>query len=230
MMMMRARGGLGTVLLRLLEGTMMRTRSCTRSHGRGGTVLVGGMIMMRAMVSTMARGFGVDTLGDNNLGETRILRGSVSKTLRTNINTGVVRDEVKFLIVRGGDAERLFQETIGSVNILAGVVGTLTIIEFPVGEKTTGDSTRAPTLAIRPTTHSGFTFIEAVDRAGTDGLALNIRETTMHAGDKTKSTGCERRQREREKKGREGWLGWDSITFFDFKAVQSRGKREEIRK
>ena len=187
-MMVRWARDLCAVILGMLKGTVMRALSGARSHWRRRAVLVGSGVVC-AVVSTVARSLGVNTLWDDHLGEARILRRRVAKTLGTDVNVGVVRDEMQLLVVRGGDAEGLLEETIGSVHVLA-IVVSLAVIELAIGEKATSDTAWTPALAVSPATHAGLALIKAVDGARADGLALNVRKATMHARDKTDSTGC----------------------------------------
>lgn len=149
------------VILGVLESTVMRTLSGTGSHWGRGAVMVGSS-MVRAVVSTMARGLGVDTLRDDHLGEARVLRWRVTKTLGTDVNVGVVGDEMQLLVVRGRDTEGLLEEAIGSVHVLA-IVASLAVVELAISEEATGDTAWTPALAISPATHTGLTLIKAVN-------------------------------------------------------------------
>jgi len=59
--------------------------------------------------------FGIETLRNDDFGQLRVLGGSVAKTFGTDVVRCVVRNEVELLVVDGGDAEGLLQETVLTV-------------------------------------------------------------------------------------------------------------------
>jgi hypothetical protein len=61
----------------------------------------------------------------------------------------------------------------------------LGLVKLAVCEEAAGDSTGAPALAVGPSAHAGLALVKAVDRARSDGLALNVREAAVNSSGKT---------------------------------------------
>jgi hypothetical protein len=115
-------------LVLLLQGTRDSWALASKmSHGGRGTCLGDGNGLV-----VVDSSFGIEALGNDNFGQLRIRRGSVSKTLGTDVVGCVVRDEVELLVVCGSDTERLLQEAIVAVGVFS-VIAALGLIELAVG-------------------------------------------------------------------------------------------------
>ena len=96
---------------------------------------------------------------------------------------------MELLVVDRGNTKRLLQEPVLAVRVFA-IVAALGLIELTVGKEAAGNSTRTPALAVGPAAHARLTLVKAVDRARSDGLALNVREAAVNSSGKTLAAGC----------------------------------------
>lgn len=70
--------------------------------------------------------------------------------------------------------------------------GTSTLaLHFSVCQKASRHTTCTPRLSISPPSHAGFPFIPYEDGAGSDGLTLFLRKTSLDTGEETDATSLE---------------------------------------
>lgn len=113
---------------------------------------------------------------------------------------------MEVLAVGSGDAEGLLHEAIGLVPVAFGFAVVLVLVattsrvgrlagvssagkataplalHFAVRQETARHSAGAPRLAVGPSSHAGFSLIPHKYRAGSDGLALLLGQSSLDSG------------------------------------------------